>query len=67
MTIGGNVARKRLIFWPKLILHSIPPTNEDSTLVYIILKPYGYCKRWFTFYDVVITYYKNTYHPFCLD
>jgi len=27
MTIGGNVA------WIKLILHPIPPIDEDSTLV----------------------------------
>jgi hypothetical protein len=32
----------------------MPPIDEDSTLVYILLKPYGYCKRWFTTYDVAI-------------
>ncbi len=32
----------------------MPPIDEDSTLVYILLKPYGCCKRWFTTYDVAI-------------
>lgn len=57
---------KGLSFWPKPILHPIPPIDGDSSLVYILLKPRGYYKRWFTSYDVAITSCKHTYHPFCL-
>jgi hypothetical protein len=32
----------------------------------IHLKPYEFCERGYTFYDVVVTSCNHTYHPFCL-
>ncbi len=44
-----------------------PSFNGDVNSYPVIhLKPCGFCKTRYAFYDVVVTSCKHTYHPFCL-
>jgi hypothetical protein len=49
------------------MLHLSGPLVFDSDPNFIIvLKPCGFCKNWYKFYDVTLTSCKHTYHPFYL-
>jgi hypothetical protein len=62
MQQGGGIC-----FWLQPLLHPSPPIVDDDHigLCYILLQPYGFCKRWFPSFDVVVASCKHTYHPFC--
>jgi hypothetical protein len=52
-------------FWPKPIIHPNAHVIYDSATIFVI-KPYGFCLWGFHQQKIVMTYYKHTYHPFCL-
>jgi len=63
--LGSMEKRGGSPFWPKPILHPACPIDANSNIV-ILVKPYGFCKVWYSYYDIVVTSCKHTYHPFCL-
>ncbi len=64
-TIGKHGKRGGSPFWPKKILPPACPIDANSNIV-ILVKPYGFCKAWYNYYDIVVTSCKHTYHPICL-
>ncbi len=58
--MGGNS------FWPKPILHPSVEENFDK-LIYIQIKPCGFCVRGFHCNDIVVTSCRHTFHTFCLS
>jgi hypothetical protein len=39
---------------------------ETNSTPFIVLKACGFCKVGYNYYDISITSYNHTYHPFCL-
>jgi len=66
--LGEMQQGRGISFWRQPIFHSSPPIIDDdhNGLYYILPQPCGFCKRWFTSFDVVVAFCKHTYHPFCL-
>jgi hypothetical protein len=60
MKMGGGFS-----FWPNPILHSNQPKKEGGHNV-IVIKPCGYCNKWYLAKDIVIISCEHTFHPFCL-
>jgi hypothetical protein len=48
-----------------LVVHPAYPIDANSNIV-ILVKPYGFCKAWYDYYDLVVASCKHTYHPICL-
>lgn len=60
MERGGGMS-----LWSKTMLHTSSHINVDLTII-IVVKACGFCSGWYNCYNIVVTSYKHTYHPFCL-